>query len=219
MQHHDFTESARHMMHALREAVFSDYQPKLDPFDQSKRDAGEPVDLGYYMPTGNAKLDAILANARPRILYGGAESGVVCWMTEEMRDRGDIIERGSSWIIQPSAERFTSENDRRATLAHELVHWTKEAGRSPRPCCGAREDEIERDTFHPSYPREELVAEIGCALLLDAIGCEVEWDKRASYALNWVRALAGPREAEEAIRWALPEAVKAVDYLLQFAED
>lgn len=180
-----------------------------------KDDGSHPRDLGHYQPTGNATLDRILNNAHPRILYGGNNSGVALRRCD--LDAAGYAKRGHSWIEQPNAEQFDSEPDRRATLCHELVHWTKEAGRVPRKVMGVTYAEADADKYPPGYAREELVAELGCAMLLDAIGDKPNISLRARYAANWAMEL----EVDEllpGLRYAMAEAEKAVSYLLQFAD-
>lgn len=218
----DYHDAERRLMASLRDtpltAASSDNFPKL--WDKTPKAGDDPQDLGYYMPTGNRKLDAILAGARPPIQYGGTNSGVAAWASDAEVFAGDsVIAHGTSWIVQPRPERFASEDARRATLAHELIHWTKEAGRSPRPLTGVREGEMASGYVPPGYAREELVAEIGAALLLDAIGANPQWELRAAYMLNWTMSMSGPEEAETSYHWALAHAERAVDYLLQFVGD
>lgn len=177
-----------------------------------------PVNFGFYQPTGNRKLDAILANARPPIQYGGSESAVATFRHNE--DEDGFVPRGKSWIIQPSAEAFTNEADRRAVLVHELIHWTKERGRAQRHVTGWTDAERAQGKIPPGYAQEELTAEIGTALVLDAIGEDPQYRRRAAYCANWMcGSFTGYRAGAEALAQAMVDAERAADYLLKFCDE
>lgn len=214
MQHPDFNVAEHRFMQALRHVTYRDARDVPKPWRDDPT-AGRPRDLGFYIPTGNRALDAILANARPPILYGGDQSGVAA-----PTGNSQWAEFGSSWIIQPAPELFASEVERRAILAHELIHWTKEVGRAQRPVYGVSDNaDIREGRIPPGYAQEELVAEIGAGLLLFACGADVDWHRVASYAGNWLTQIGpGPMERRRAIVEAMANAERAVEYLMQYAE-
>ena len=107
-------------------------------------------------------------------------------------------------IQMPPFEAFKDAESYCATLAHELTHWTKHAGRLDR--------DFGRKAFgDEGYAREELVAEIGSAFL----ACDLELtpeprEDHASYLDHWLKVL---KEDKRAIFQAAAYAQKAVDYL------
>jgi hypothetical protein len=219
MKHHDYYPAEERLFRTLKatDPAWARAHGETDDFIRRDHNAPPPTDLGYYIPTGYRTLDAILANARPPIYYGGVESANVAAFNSALK-RGEPVPFGSLWILQPMPEAFRSEADRVATLAHELIHWTQEAGRMSRPAIGQTLFERAHDIKPDGYAEEELIAEIGSALLLDAIGADPQYQERAAYLLNWTVSLGSPAKAEAAWRAALPKAEAAVDYLLQFAE-
>lgn len=91
-----------------------------------------------------------------------------------------------------------------ATLAHEATHWTRHRDRLEcdfgRKCFG--------DT---DYAREELVAELGAALLFANLGLKL--DDRSDYAAyigTWLKVL---KNENKVIFAAAAHAQRAVDYL------
>ncbi|MFH1157941.1 MAG: zincin-like metallopeptidase domain-containing protein [Pseudomonadota bacterium] len=90
-----------------------------------------------------------------------------------------------------------------STLSHELTHWV-----------GARHrlDRIQHKKFGDSaYAFEELVAELGAAMLCTSLGVTpAPRDDHAQYVKNWLRAL---NDDKRFIFSAASQAQKAVDYL------
>ena len=109
-------------------------------------------------------------------------------------------------VTMPVKENFFSDVDYYATLLHELTHWTGHASR-----CN-RELSMERE----SYAAEELVAEIGAAMLCNELQIEktVRAD-HATYINNWIASI---KESERAMISAFSKAQKAIDYLEKLQE-
>ncbi len=80
-------------------------------------------------------------------------------------------------IVLPMKEQFTSEIGYGETKAHELIHSTGHSSRL------ARFDD--KANPHEAYAREELVAEIGAAILLQRLGYEPEMQRMADYVKGW----------------------------------
>ena len=95
-----------------------------------------------------------------------------------------------------------------STLLHELVHWTGHPSRNDRIKLVAAE--------RSEYAFEELVAEIGAAILCAELGvtAEVRAD-HAQYVAGWLRAL---RSDKKFIFQAAAQAQKAVDFLFSIQE-
>lgn len=90
-------------------------------------------------------------------------------------------------VRMPERERFESAEAFYSTLFHELTHSTGHESRL------ARRDLLEFHAFgDASYSREELVAEMGAAMLAGVAGIEQETvPQSASYLAGWLRVLRG----------------------------
>ena len=116
------------------------------------------------------------------------------------------------YINLPSPQFFkdtcgsTATQNYYSTAFHELVHWT-----------GA-EKRLNRDQKHKfaskDYAFEELVAELGAAMLCASTGVESSpRDDHAIYIQNWLKAL---KDDKKFIFSASSQAQKAADYLFSF---
>lgn len=112
----------------------------------------------------------------------------------------------SDHIQMPPFESFQDAASYVAVLGHEHIHWTADSRRVGRDLSRYGKDRSER-------AREELVAEIGAALLCADLGVVPELEPRpdhASYVESWLRVLEGDRKA---IFQAAAHAQRAVAYL------
>jgi len=111
------------------------------------------------------------------------------------------------FIHMPSASTFFTSEGHASTLLHETVHWS-----------GAekRLDRFGRFSDRKAYAFEELVAELGSAMLSVHLNITPEFDQHAAYLKSWLSAL---KEDNRAIFKAASEAQKAMDYLLEMAGD
>lgn len=84
---------------------------------------------------------------------------------------------GADAIAMPAARAFTNREHFFTTWAHEQVQSTDHASRLARPISGS--------LGSASYAKEELVAELGAAILCRRleIGCQIEY--HASYLTGW----------------------------------
>lgn len=89
-----------------------------------------------------------------------------------------------------------------STLVHEIVHWTKRRGRSPR--------QSPFDDSQQAYAFEELVAELGAAMICTRFGQRVEpRPDHAAYLSGWLTLLENDFRyfyqalylAQEAVHW------------------
>ena len=108
-------------------------------------------------------------------------------------------------VVLPLAEQFNSKAERYSTLFHEIAHSTGHQSRLNRL----------RATAHfgsESYSKEELVAEITAAALMNHTGMETKGTFRNStaYIQNWLMAL---RNDKRMIVTASGAATKAFDYI------
>lgn len=102
---------------------------------------------------------------------------------------------------------FDSIDEYYATLFHELVHSTGHSSRLKR---------FETDDYtdrHRNYGIEELVAEIGAAMLCSEAGIDnsAVYRNSASYLSGWMNAIG---EDKNMIVYAASRAQKAVDMIL-----
>lgn len=80
-------------------------------------------------------------------------------------------------VVLPMQHQFTSIEGYAEAKAHELVHSTGHSSRL------ARFDD--NTNPHESYAREELVAEIGAAILMQRIGLNPDMPRMADYVRGW----------------------------------
>lgn len=111
---------------------------------------------------------------------------------------------GPDYVQMPPFETFRDAESHAATLAHEIVHWTKHGKRLARDFGRVRHGD-------EGCAREELVAELGSAFLAAdlAITPEVR-DDHAAYIASWLEVLKGDKRF---IFTAAAHAQRAVDYL------
>ena len=109
------------------------------------------------------------------------------------------------YVNMPERESFVSEEEYYSTLFHELTHSTAHETRLNRKDCkGAK-------FGSKAYSREELVAEIGAAMLCGVAHIEnVTLDNSAAYIDSWRSALA---KDSRLIVIAAQQAQKAADYI------
>jgi antirestriction protein ArdC len=107
-------------------------------------------------------------------------------------------------VTLPVREQFATASGYAGTVFHELVHSTGHPSR-----LGRFEAQQAAGPFGcQSYAKEELVAEMGAALLGAVAGIEVDLDQSASYVASWLKALEDDRGL---IIKAAQAAQKAVD--------
>jgi len=128
---------------------------------------------------------------------------------------GSVIRHGGSkayfspstdHIQMPPFESFRDAASYVAVLSHEHIHWTADSRRVGRDLSRYAKDRSER-------AREELVAEIGSALVCADLGIVPELEPRpdhASYLASWLTVLSNDRRA---IFSAAAHAQRAAAYL------
>jgi antirestriction protein ArdC len=137
--------------------------------------------------------DRFFANTGSEIRHGGTKA---------------FYAPSSGHIQMPPFETFRDAASYVAVLAHEHVHWTADSRRVGRDLSRYSKDRSER-------AREELVAEIGSALLCADLGIVPELEPRtdhASYVESWLRVLKGDKRA---VFQAAAHAQRAVAFLHQ----
>lgn len=138
-----------------------------------------------------AQADLFFAHAGAVIRHGGVRA---------------FYSPSSDHIQMPPFEAFRHAASYVAVLSHEHIHWTADSRRVGRDLSRYGKDRTER-------AREELVAEIGSALLCADLGIVPELEPRpdhAAYVASWLRVLADDRRA---IFQAAAHAQRAVAFL------
>ena len=109
-----------------------------------------------------------------------------------------------------------------AAIFHELIHSTSHTDRLNR-------NPRQYDLNVKSRAREELIAEMGAAILGSKVGIEIdEMDDPSSYIMHWSEQLPHgkgafdedvlPEKTKKMLRAAMDEAERAVDYILSSEE-
>jgi antirestriction protein ArdC len=109
-------------------------------------------------------------------------------------------------IELPKRSAFVDGGAYYATLLHELIHWTGDESRTPRP--------FGRRFGSPDYAREELVAEMGSAFLCQRFQVDGTL-QHPEYLRSWLEAL---REDKRALFQASSKARQACAFLLNETE-
>lgn len=109
-------------------------------------------------------------------------------------------------VVLPKTEQFKETAEYYSTAFHELVHSTGHESRLNRIAHVAA-------FGSEDYSKEELVAEIGSATLVNRAGLETDGSFRnsAAYVQNWLKAL---KNDKRLIVSAAGKAEKAVDFIL-----
>ena len=112
------------------------------------------------------------------------------------------------YIEVPCREQYQNIEEFYSTLFHEMIHSTGHKNRLDRLETGAS-----AHFGSESYSKEELVAELGSATLVNMLGIETEKSFRNSsaYIQNWLQAL---KNDNKFIVSASSKAEKAVKYIL-----
>jgi len=116
----------------------------------------------------------------------------------------------------PELSLFSSSESYYSTLFHELVHSTGHPSRLDR--FSRDKEEQPADTKVQRYGKEELVAEMGAAILCGAAGIANESTQKdsASYLQNWIETIKGDHTL---IIYAAARAGKAAAFILNEDED
>lgn len=123
----------------------------------------------------------------------------------------EVQEDGTKTVKQiPLFEQFKDANEYYSTAFHESVHSTMKESR----CNRAEERKNKLVAFgSEEYSKEELVAELGSASLMNIIGIETKksFKNSTAYIQSWIRVL---KNDVKFIVSASSKAEKAVNYIL-----
>ena len=126
----------------------------------------------------------------PKIKHGGDEA---------------FYAPGTDVVATPKPEQFSTAANYYAAFAHELTHSTGHPKRLDRSL-------VSMEMAPDSYSREELVAEIGAAMLLAEAGIEPLYELTASYVDHWREQLA---DDPRLIVTAAAAAQRSCDFITQ----
>ena len=142
--------------------------------DQTEGITAKVIDPDAIDPATDDAADAIIADYLKR-------SGV---QLEHRQGDEAFYSPSRDRVVLPLREQFQDMAEYYSTAFHELTHSTGHSSRL---------DRISRRAFFGSedYSREELVAEIGAAALLNHCGIETgsSFKNSAAYIQSWLRAL------------------------------
>ena len=115
---------------------------------------------------------------------------------------------GQDMVVVPMLSQYAIPAEYYSTTFHELTHSTIPASR-----CDRVSENANAFFGNEDYSREELVAEIGSAMLCNRTGIEVEKAFRNSvaYIKGWLKAL---KDDPKMIVWAARRAEKAAKFIL-----
>jgi antirestriction protein ArdC len=112
-------------------------------------------------------------------------------------------------IGMPEMGTFDTVEEYYSTIFHEMTHSTGHPSRLKRDGVA---DLVNHRHGSPLYAKEELVAEMGAAMLSGVVGTEhVTLDNSAAYLANWLQVLKGDKKL---VVQAAGQAQKAVDLIL-----
>lgn len=111
-------------------------------------------------------------------------------------------------VVVPERCKFKEVPEYYSTTFHELTHSTMHEKR-----CNRREENKNSLFGNFDYSREELVAEIGAAMLCNYahIDCDKAFKNSIAYIQSWLRAL---NDDPKMIVWASSRAEKAAKYII-----
>ena len=118
------------------------------------------------------------------------------------------------YIQVPCREQYKDIMEFYSTLFHEMIHSTGHRDRLGRLDCGTKIAGFGSE----EYSKEELIAEIGSAFLMNHIGIETvkTFKNSAAYIQNWLSVLKGDNRF---IVSASSKAEKAMKYILGDVEE
>lgn len=114
-------------------------------------------------------------------------------------------------VVVPNLSQYAIPEEYYSTAFHELTHSTMHEKR-----CNRKEENKMAAFGSEDYSREELVAELGAAMLCNRIGIEAEkaFKNSVGYIQSWLKAL---KNDPKMIVWASGRAEKAAKYILNEA--
>jgi len=189
---------------------------KIDEYRKENKETGESENrksilLRYYTVFNLEQCDGIESPEPSRVIHPIEEcEHIVNSMPNRPgfeQDSRAFYRPSTDTVGMPSRLAFESAEKYYSTLFHELTHSTGHPSRV------GREGIMEHNPFgSEDYSKEELVAEMGAAMLCGVAGIESQTlDNSASYLQSWISRL---RSDSRLIVSAASQAQKAADYVL-----
>lgn len=195
---------------------------KLQPYEEEKEDGEKVVKqipiLRYYNVFHISQVEGVepLDDAKISELepIEEAERIKVDYMNREHLEIKETISNkafyspAQDYIKVPCKEQYQNIEEFYSTLFHEMVHSTGHKSRLDRLETGASAHFGSED-----YSKEELVAEVGSATLINMLGIETKksFNNSTAYIQSWLRVL---KNDSHFIVSASSKAEKAVKYIL-----
>ena len=119
---------------------------------------------------------------------------------------------GQDLVVVPMHSQYTVPEEYYSTAFHELTHSTM-----PESRCDRKAENVGAHFGNSVYSREELVAEIGSAMLCNRVGisCERAFRNSVAYIQSWLEVL---KNDNRMIVWAASRAERAAKYILNETE-
>lgn len=115
---------------------------------------------------------------------------------------------GHDFVNMPRATQFGTVTDYAATLLHELTHWTGHKSRLDR--------QFALTNGSKDYAKEELVAELGAAMMCGSLGITpAPREDHAKYLAGWMRRL---KDEPKVIFSAAAKANQAAEWIFDAGE-
>ena len=111
-------------------------------------------------------------------------------------------------MVVPRLAQYQLAEEYYSTAFHEFTHSTMHESR-----CNRKSETTITRFGDSAYSREELVAEIGSAMICNRLGIEHEkaFQNSAAYIQSWLKAL---KNDNKMIVWAAKKAEEAARYIL-----
>jgi len=186
---------------------------KIDKYETEDADgqtvAKTSAILRYYTVFNVEQCEGITASASDKVINPIEEcERIVAGMPNPpaMVQAGAWYRPATDTVGMPSRQAFGSAEEYYSTLFHELTHSTGHPSRI------GREGIEKLNTFgSESYSKEELVAEMGAAMLAGIAGIERKTlSNSAAYLQSWIDVL---KSDSRMVVFAASQAQKAADYI------
>jgi len=181
---------------------------------EGKERKSKPILLRFYSVFNIEQTEGIadklgLGNATPRVPNVDACEAIVSGMPNApamQQDARAWYRPSTDTVGMPSKSLFNSSEEYYSTLFHELTHSTGHTSRI------GREGIEQLNTFgSESYSKEELIAEMGAAMLCGVTGiAPATIENSAAYLQTWINRLRGDSKL---LVSAASAAQKAADYV------
>lgn len=164
----------------------------------------ENIEPKYFKES--KQINTILEAEKIKLSYTNRENLEI----RETLTNHAFYDENNDYIQVPAINQYENPNDFYSTLFHEMAHSTGHCNRLNRFNEAKKLNDIEENS---EYSKEELVAEISSATLLNMIGIETDktFKESASYLNGWIKTL---ENDVNFIISAAGKADKAVNYIL-----